>query len=127
MAITVVAVGDTGTAALENAIANQLNVSPISVNGASNLPVTAAGNKIQSGTFTSVFTTANSTTGTLTYPVAFATAPVVIATVQIGANLDVLINWSGSPSATAVGWRLFQKAGTNISGTATVHWFAIGT
>lgn len=126
MAVTVPAVGDPGTASWADAVAAAVNIAPAMINGASNVPTTSAGNKVQSGTFTSVFTAANSTAGTLTYPTAFATAPVVIATVMIGANLDVLLNWQ-SVSTTAATWRLFQKAGTNISNTATVYWIAIGT
>jgi hypothetical protein len=130
MAITVPAVGDPGTASWADAVAAQLNVSPIMINGASNVPTTSAAVKLQSGSFTSVFNNVNATSGTLTYPTAFAAAPIVIATVQIGANLDVLINWQ-SISITAAPWRLFNKSGTSIGtpspATATVHWLAIGT
>lgn len=115
------------TSAWADAVTNQLNVSPISINGGSNVPSAAGGNKIQSGSFNASFSAANSVSGTLTFPVAFSTAPIVVATMIVAANLDVLHNWTAAPSTTAVGWRLFQKAGTNITATVTVHWIAIGT
>ena len=127
MAIVVPAVGDTGTAAWADSVANQLNQSPISINGASNVPTTSAGNKLQSDTFTAVFSSVASVSGTLTYPVAFTTAPVIIATVVIGSNLDLCINWTSAPGTTTAAWRVFQKDGSAVSGTATVHWIAIGT
>ena len=95
-----------------------------------NLPQVRAadkGKKIQFGTFTSTFSAESSKTGTLTFTDAFSAAPdMVQATVGIGANLDVLVNWTNAPTSTGVGWRLFQRALSNISGTATVHWMAIG-
>lgn len=78
---------------------------------------------IEFGTFNSTFTAANSTSGTQTFAHTFTATPVVVATVLIGSNLDVLINLQ-TVSTTNFTWRLFQKSGTNISGTATVHWVA---
>lgn len=81
---------------------------------------------IESGSFTSVFTSAPATAGTLTFPTAFATAPIVHMQVIVGASLDVNVNLQGVTTTTAT-WRLFQNVGTSISATVTVHWIAIGT
>lgn len=127
MSITSPAVGDTGTAAWADSVADQLNKSPISINGSSNKPTTSAGNKIQSGTFSAVFSSQVSVTGTLTFPTAFSTAPVLTASVAVGANLDLIVNWTAAPTATGATYRVVNKDGSSISGTATVNWIAIGT
>ncbi len=80
----------------------------------------------QKGSFTSTFTTQNSTSGTLNFPIPFNVAPILTHSVIVGANLDVLLNWTGVPSINSVAWRLFQKGGVAISGTVTVHWVGYG-
>jgi hypothetical protein len=79
----------------------------------------------QSGTFTTTFTAQSSKSGTLTFPVPFTTAPVVTWGVQVGSNLDILIN-AVTVTNAAVSWRAFQVNGTNVTGTVTVHWIAEG-
>jgi hypothetical protein len=101
---------------------------PVSVNGASNLPA-QVNIKIQSGRFTWSESGANSQTGTLTFPVAFAGGclPVVILTVEIGANDDFNINLTAQPTNVSFVWRVFQNTATVITvATAAVHWIAIG-
>jgi hypothetical protein len=79
----------------------------------------------QFGSFTTVFSTVNSTSGTLTFPAAFPITPTWVQMhVQVGSNLDILVNTTGAPSTTGVAWRAFQKDGTNVSGTATIYWEA---
>lgn len=99
----------------------------VSANNLAQVRSTDKGKLQQWGTFTSTFSTESAKSGTLTFPQAFSSPPdIVQGTVQIGASLDVLLNWTGTPTSTGVAWRLFQRALTNISGVATVHWFAIG-
>lgn len=80
---------------------------------------------LQAGTQSVVFSAANSATAVVNWPVAFTVAPAVLHAVQVGANNDVLSNLQ-SVSATSATFRLFQKSGTAISTTATLHWQAIG-
>lgn len=61
--------------------------------------------------------------GSVVFPVAFASTPVVQLTVQIGSNLDVLPNLV-SRSTTGFSYRLFQKDGNALSATATLNWVA---
>jgi hypothetical protein len=95
-----------------------------------NLPVVRtadAGKKLRGGTFTAVFTAINAVTGTLNFPESFGAPPdFIVGTVQVGSNLDLIVNWQTAPSAASVTWRVSQKDGTAVSGTATVHWFAFG-
>lgn len=78
----------------------------------------------QHGTFSVTFSATSAATGTLTFPVAFVKAPVINGTVQVGSNLDILMNWQ-TVSATAATWRLFQKSGSSVTGTPVVHWWAV--
>lgn len=80
-----------------------------------------------SGTHATTFTSVNSTSGTVSFGVTFVAAPIVVATCQIGANNDVLVNWASAPTTTGVAFRCFQKDGTVIaSATATIYWVAYG-
>jgi len=80
----------------------------------------------QHGTFNAVFTASNSASGTLTFPNTFPNVPVLVATVQVGGNNDIDINWTTSPTTGSVTWRAFQKSGTNITVTAIIHWWGVG-
>lgn len=79
------------------------------------------------GTFPSG-TVAAADTGTVTFAVPYAAAPVIKLTVQIGGNLDAVPNVT-SRSATNFGWRVFARdPGTSWNGGAgTLHWVATGT
>ena len=85
---------------------------------------TASG--IKSGKFTKAFTADNRQTGTLTFPAPFTATPVLVAVVQCTSNHDILFN-IGSMDAALCNYVLFQKDGTAITETVTVHWVAIGT
>lgn len=78
------------------------------------------------GSFDVAFSASNSQSGTLTFPSAFTSEPNVNGNIIIGSNLDVLMNWQTISTGTNIGWRLFQKSGTNITGTAHVRWQAWG-
>jgi len=82
-------------------------------------------NSEQHATFSTTFTAVSSVSGTLTFPNAFAAAPVIVGAVQVGSNLDVLLNWQ-VVSATQAAWRLFQKGGVNVTGNVITHWIAFG-
>lgn len=77
----------------------------------------------QRGKTNVTFSAEGAKTGTIVFPVAFTSVPVVTSTVEVGSNLDVLVNWQ-NVSTTQVGFRAFNKDGTAISGTATIHWSA---
>jgi hypothetical protein len=87
-----------------------------------------AGVLIQKGTFNQTFTNDTSNFGTLTFPQAFSSASgvVVVLTTKFTSNNDIVGALSGAPTATNVGWRLFNKDGTPTTDTVTVHWIAIG-
>ena len=87
-----------------------------------------AGVLIQKGTFNQAFSADTSVFGTLTFPQAFSSAAgvVVVLTTKFTSNNDIVGALSGAPTATNVGWRLFNKDGTPTTDTVTVHWIAIG-
>jgi hypothetical protein len=87
-----------------------------------------AGVLIQKGTFNQAFSADTSVFGTLTFPQAFSSASgvVVTMTTKFTSNNDIVVALSGAPTATNVGWRLFNKDGTPTTDTVTVHWIAIG-
>lgn len=82
--------------------------------------------RVQSGTAGFTLTAANATGGTVNFGVTFVAAPVVILTVQIGSNLDVLPNITSTPTTTAFNWRVFTNSGSATSASGTLHWVAIG-
>jgi hypothetical protein len=86
-----------------------------------------AGKRIMSGTLTDTIS-GGVASGTLTFPTAFssATGVVVTATVHVGSNLDMAINWQSPPTASGVGYRVFQKDAVSVSGSCTIHWIAMG-
>jgi hypothetical protein len=84
-----------------------------------------AENTIQRGTDDLSFSTSSADSGSITFSQAFKSAPTVLLTVEIGSNFDVLANVQ-SLTATGFSWRVFQNAGTNITGSGTLHWLAIG-
>lgn len=81
--------------------------------------------QLLAGTFAASFSASNSATGTLTFPTAFAAAPVLTDGVMVGSNLDILVNWQGISAGSAT-WRAFQKDGLNVTGTAHIQWVGIG-
>ncbi len=81
--------------------------------------------RYQQGTFDTVFSAQNSKSGTLTFPAAFTVVPVVTLTPAIGSSLAIAVNVNGAVTTTTIPWIVFNRdAGTNISGTATIHWTA---
>jgi hypothetical protein len=84
------------------------------------------GTRLVSGTTADSFAASSSDTGTISFGFTFSSAPKVIAVVQIGSNFDVAINWTGAPTTTNVGYRVFQVNGTSITGAYTIYWVAIG-
>lgn len=82
--------------------------------------------RIVSGTTSGSFSASASATGTITYGFTFTSAPKVIATVNVGSNFDVAVNWPTAPGTTSAAYRLFQVGGTAITGAYTIHWVAIG-
>lgn len=95
-------------------------------NGTAWRAVAAQQKVLISGTTAISFTAANSVAGTINFGVTFAVAPIVTATIEIGANNDVLINLTATPTTTGVSFRAFQKAGVNITTAATIYWHAHG-
>lgn len=77
----------------------------------------------QRGTEDAVFAAVGAVTGSVAFAQAFAAAPIVQVTVLVGSNLDILVNLQGV-TTTGFTFRAFNKDGTNVSGTATLHWTA---
>lgn len=84
-----------------------------------------AGPYRQQGSAAAVFTAAARISVVVTWPVQFTAAPVVLHSVLIGSNFDVLSN-AQAISATQATFTLWRPAGTNITGTGALHWQAIG-
>ncbi len=61
--------------------------------------------------------------GSVTFPVAFAVAPVVTIGLLIGSNHDLILNIQGV-TTTGFTFRLFQNSGSVVAGTADIHWMA---
>jgi len=67
-------------------------------------------------------------TGSINFPQAFGSAVgvTVTATVLVGSNLDIAVNWQADPTSAGVTYRAFQKDGASVSGAIKIHWIAIG-
>lgn len=81
-------------------------------------------NQILFGTFAAVFSASAASAGTLTFPHAFASTPVVTSGVQVGSNLDINFDWQAIGAGSA-SWRAFQNTNVAVTGTATIQWCAI--
>jgi hypothetical protein len=79
---------------------------------------TGTGTRLVAGSTNIVFSSSASASGVISFGFTFSAAPKVVAVVQIGSNFDVAINFTGTPTTTQVGVRLFQVGGVSISGTA---------
>lgn len=66
-------------------------------------------------------------TGTISFGVTFAAAPVVVGTAQVGSNVDLVLNWTSDPTTTGVAYRVVQKDGT-VQGLTNyeINWIAFG-
>lgn len=89
--------------------------------GSGGLTVLSGGTKIQSGTVTS-----SGTSGTLTFPSAFATAPIVILTMVLNSTTSYAFAHVRATTTTTFNWSKWQD-GAQQTGSGTFHWVAIGT
>lgn len=80
----------------------------------------------QAGSFTVTFTAVSRVTGTLTFPVAFVSAPKVVMTSADGGTNDLIAYMATGPTATNVAWGLVTRGGAVATVTATMHWAAFG-
>jgi len=79
--------------------------------------------RIQQGKITVVFSAQTSRVGTLTFPVSFPAAPIVILTTEYGGSLVCNTNPVSAGSFT---WGVNVQAGqAAISGTVILHWVAV--
>jgi hypothetical protein len=85
--------------------------------------------KIQTGTVTANLSNSSFSTGTVTFPTPFTTAPTIITGVSIasGSNIDLLSVIWGSNSTVGFSWRVRERSSTNVTLNATLHWIAVGT
>lgn len=82
---------------------------------------------IDKGTLAVPFAAVAAVNATITFNVTFASAPIVMVVMQIGANLDVFAYLQGNPTTTQVAIRCAQNAGAPVTDAgAKVHWIAIG-
>ena len=84
------------------------------------------GTRIMRGITAVTFSTQASVDITITYGFTFSAAPTVVGTVHVGSSFNLAVLWNTAPGTTSVSAHVFQVAGTNISGTANIHWIAIG-
>lgn len=87
------------------------------------------GMAIRSGTDTDTILsgTAGLSANSASFGETFAAAPVVVATAQVGGNIDLVLNIQ-SVSTAAFTWRAITKTGGNVGSNTpvTIHWIAIG-
>jgi hypothetical protein len=98
-----------------------------SINNLSNLPA-QPNLKLQTGRFTVSFAATSSQAGTQTFPTAFSVGsnPLVFLMMEVGANFDLNLNLTAQPTNTSFAWRWFQNTGVAVTGSAAIHWLAIG-
>ena len=77
----------------------------------------------QKGTAALSFSASAVASGPVTFPVAFAAAPVVQLTGQDAANLDLVCAITAR-STTSFSYRAVVRNGTTVTGSATLHWVA---
>ena len=75
------------------------------------------------GTKDAAFSAVGAVTGSVAFAKAFGAPPIVQVTVLVGSNLDILVNMQGV-TTTGFTFRAFNKDGTAVTGTATLHWSA---
>lgn len=62
-------------------------------------------------------------TGSVTFPVAYAAAPIVQLTSRDGSNFDMVAICTNS-TATSFSWRVVQRITANVTGTVILYWTA---
>lgn len=82
--------------------------------------------RFQSGFESLTFTSDSAVSGTVTYPIAFTSTPVVMLMVQCGSNFDLCANSQNVPNTTSFNYRVFQKDAGTITGSARLYWVAFG-
>jgi len=88
--------------------------------------VAKALNGIQGGTANVTTTATVAVDLTITFPKAYAAAPVVVIT-PVGGN-TILAGHVSQVTPTSCAIRVFKRDGTNLAaGSTTVHWLAMGT
>lgn len=66
-------------------------------------------------------------TGTTSFGVTFTAAPLILPIIEIGSNVDVLVNVTAR-TTTNWSWRVATASRESSATTAgTIHWVAIGT
>ena len=80
---------------------------------------------IQAGRFTD--TTDGSGDITLTFPIAFAAAPYVVATVERSSANQVTVHLPSQPTTTTATFRITSNDAAVSSVSVTVHWMAHGS
>lgn len=85
------------------------------------------GTRIVAGKTAFTITSAISGTASISYGVTFTTLTSVVATVQSGSNIDLVLTWSGAPTTSGATARLAEKGGGTVTISGNVHWVAIGT
>lgn len=82
----------------------------------------------QAGKQTFVFSSNASVSASVVWPVSFpgGVVPVVLHSVEVPSNLDILSNMTAAPTNTGASFRLFQRALSTVSGTAVLHWEVSG-
>lgn len=82
---------------------------------------------INFGTITLSFSAVAAVTGTSpTFGTTYSATPTVLTSIQVGSNLDILVN-PQSVTTTNFSYRAFNRANTAVTGTAFLHWMAIGS
>lgn len=62
----------------------------------------------------------------LVFGVTFLAAPIVLGTIEVGGNADLVVNWSGAPTTTGVAGRAINKNDSPVPGGFAIHWVAFG-
>lgn len=75
----------------------------------------------QRGSVTLTFSATAAVSGTVTFPVAYAVAPIVQLTTRDGSNLDT-IGIVTAVSTTSFSYRVVQRTATPITGTVILNW-----
>jgi hypothetical protein len=82
--------------------------------------------RIQWGKAAASISLDNQKTGTVTFPVPFAVAPVVQVSAEVasGSAVDLIAVLTSIPTTTGFTWRVRERSASTVTVGATVHWTA---
>jgi hypothetical protein len=85
--------------------------------------------RIQQGKTAASLASDSQRTGSVTFPVPFATAPFIALGVEVaaGSSVDLLGVMTSIPTTTGFTWRVRERGNTAVTVGASLHWVAVAS